>query len=209
MKAAGLQATVHPGRVLAALASEARLRALAAVVLLRDESRGPLGPEAIDPWTGEALSPLAERAGLSVHDLRGALRRLEEAGLVGRNDLGRWEARSAIFASAAQAVGRMRPERGLDELGATEEQAVALRPYFEDGRLRSIPTTRRKRELLLDFLAQQFEPGRVYPEPVVNSVLGRFGTDYVTLRRYLVDADLLSRRDGHYWRSGGTFETEG
>lgn len=34
-------------------------------------------------------------------------------------------------------------------------------------------------------------------------VLRAFTDDYVTIRRYLVDEDLLSREFGVYWRSGG------
>ena len=62
--------------------------------------------------------------------------------------------------------------------------------------------------VVLDFLAGQFEPGRTYPEEQVNYLLGRFHPDYAALRRYLVEEELLERRDGFYWRTGGTFEIE-
>ncbi len=41
----------------------------------------------------------------------------------------------------------------------------------------------------------------------MNAVLRTFFDDYAALRRYLVDEGLLSRKDGEYWRSGGTVET--
>ena len=34
----------------------------------------------------------------------------------------------------------------------------------------------------------------------------RFHPDHAALRRYLVENDFLTREDGSYWRSGGTFE---
>jgi hypothetical protein len=37
----------------------------------------------------------------------------------------------------------------------------------------------------------------------VNHLLGALFDDYVALRRYLVDAGLLDRADGEYWRAGG------
>jgi len=46
----------------------------------------------------------------------------------------------------------------------------------------------------------------VYPERDVNFILGMVHADYAALRRYLVDEGLLQRRDGFYWRSGGTFD---
>ena len=83
-----------------------------------------------------------------------------------------------------------------------------LRAFLDaDGRLHTIPTKRTKRLVVLDHLAQSFEPGRRYPEPEVNAALERFHPDYAALRRYLVDEQFLSREDGVYWRSGGTVES--
>jgi hypothetical protein len=77
---------------------------------------------------------------------------------------------------------------------------------MDDGRLTAIPTQRVKRLVVLDFLAQQFEPGQVYKEAEVNRMLGRFHPDFAALRRFLVDEDFLERRERFYWRSGGTFD---
>jgi hypothetical protein len=80
-----------------------------------------------------------------------------------------------------------------------------LRPYVRDGRITVLPARRAVRLLLLDEVAQAFEPGRRYDEAAVNEVLKALYDDHVTLRRYLVDEDLMSRTpDGTYWRSGGT-----
>ncbi len=75
-----------------------------------------------------------------------------------------------------------------------------------DGRLHTIPTKQAKLLVVLDHLAQSFEPGRTYPEAEVNEVLYRFHPDYAALRRYLVENQFLTRQDNVYWRSGGTFE---
>jgi hypothetical protein len=75
-----------------------------------------------------------------------------------------------------------------------------------DGRLKTIPTKYSKLLVVLDHLAQAFEPGRTYPEAEVNGVLQRFHPDHAALRRYLVENGFLTREDSVYWRSGGTFE---
>lgn len=79
---------------------------------------------------------------------------------------------------------------------------------MRDGRIVQIPTARSKRLMLLERLAQEFEPGRRYPERDVNKMLGVFHADYATLRRYLVDEGMLDREAGLYWRIGGTFEVD-
>src|SRR3984957_21111256 len=80
-----------------------------------------------------------------------------------------------------------------------------LRPFVRDGRISAIPARHGIRLLLLDRVAQAFEPGRRYPEISVNEILKALYDDHAALRRYLVDEELLSRTpDGTYWRSGGT-----
>jgi hypothetical protein len=82
-----------------------------------------------------------------------------------------------------------------------------LRHFLDDdGRLHTIPSKRAKLLVVLDHLAQSFEPGRRYPEAEVNAMLERFHPDYVALRRYLVENHFLTREAGVYWRSGGTFD---
>ncbi len=79
-----------------------------------------------------------------------------------------------------------------------------LRVFMSDGRLQALPAKQSRRLLLLDTIAQAFEPGVHYPERDVSLFLGALHSDYAALRRYLVDEDFLSRADGEYWRSGGT-----
>jgi hypothetical protein len=80
------------------------------------------------------------------------------------------------------------------------------RRFFRSGRLTVIPARQSKRRLVLDYLAQEFEPGRFYPETVVNQVLRRYHPDCAALRRYLIDEGFMHRWDGCYWRTGGTFD---
>ncbi len=82
----------------------------------------------------------------------------------------------------------------------TWERKVLL-DFFEDGRLKEIPATRKKRDVILRWLARQFEPGRVYTEPEVNELLKRYHPDAATLRRELIGYRLLAREHGTYWRA--------
>lgn len=75
-----------------------------------------------------------------------------------------------------------------------------------DGRLRTIPTKHAKLLVVLDHLAQSFEPGVRYPEKEVNAILQRSHPDCAALRRYLVENQFLTRDDAVYWRSGGSFD---
>jgi hypothetical protein len=85
-------------------------------------------------------------------------------------------------------------------------QRVLQNFLTEDGRLRTIPSKQRKLLVVLDHLSQSFEPGRTYPEAEVNEILSDFHPDVAALRRYLVENGFMTREDGVYWRSGGTFD---
>jgi hypothetical protein len=86
------------------------------------------------------------------------------------------------------------------------EETEILGRFFSGARLREIPSGRSKRLVVLERLAMEFEPGVRYQEPEINFTLQMFHRDYASLRRYLVDEDLLTRADGVYWRTGGRYE---
>jgi hypothetical protein len=95
-------------------------------------------------------------------------------------------------------VSSTEPPRRLDPAARVD------RAFFVDGRLRALPARRSKRLIVLDRLAQLFEPGVSYPESSVNEVLTRVHPDYALLRRCLVDEGFMAREFGWYWRTGGT-----
>ena len=78
-----------------------------------------------------------------------------------------------------------------------------LRAFIRDGRITAVPAKRTRRLLLLDQVAQAFEPGRKYSEAAVDEVLKTIFDDHCALRRYLVDEAFMSRNAvGVYWRAG-------
>ena len=79
-----------------------------------------------------------------------------------------------------------------------------LRVFLGEDGIETIPAKQSRRRLMLEHIAQAFEPGLRYSEQRVSTFLGTLHPDYAALRRYLVDEDLLSRSGGEYWRTGGT-----
>lgn len=139
-----------------------------------------------------------ERAGLDARAAGKALARLEDAGIVA-GDGTEWVLDLETLREAARVPAP--PE----DFGDTDAETVkVLRAFLKNGRLTGLPAHRGKRRILLDHIVQVFEPGARYGENEVNAMLRAYTDDYVTVRRYLVDEDLLSRESGVYWRTGGT-----
>lgn len=177
------------------LAEESRLRAIAALAL-----------------GASTLDEVVAASGLDVRTATSALERLAAGGLVRSDDSGKGLSLQAdAFKAAAQAEARRRAEAepSLDTFdGVAPDHATILRTFVSDGRLRQIPANRSKRRVVLDWLVGRFEPGKTYPERDVNLLLGMAHADVAALRRYLVDEEFLERRDGFYWRAGGTFDLD-
>jgi hypothetical protein len=175
-----------PRELVGLLADDDRRRVIAALVL------GASDTDAV-----------RQAAGLDARAAGKALQRLLDAGLVVRGDDGTLHLLGEAFALAARAEAEREP-RSVEHADEPAERARVLRAFVRDGRLVSIPAVHAKRMIVLDWLAQRFEPGRRYSEQMVNLILGQVHPDTASLRRYMVDADILSRDHGEYWRSGGS-----
>ncbi len=79
-----------------------------------------------------------------------------------------------------------------------EYRERVLRIFFKYGRLKKIPTQRKKQLIILEHIAQDFEPDRAYSEMEVNRILVEFNDDVAWLRRSLVEHQLMSRENGVY-----------
>jgi hypothetical protein len=173
--------TASPARVLGRLADENRLRVLGAVAL-----------------GATAVHDIAERARLSDAQTACALGQLVGAGIVTHESTG-LRVDLGAFARAAReaAPRRLRP----DLADATPAQAAVLRNFVDSaGRIRELPARAAKREVVLEYVVERFEARREYSEREVNDILSALYDDHVTLRRYVVDAGLLTRKAGVYRR---------
>jgi hypothetical protein len=144
-----------------------------------------------------------QQTGLDARAVGRALQRLVDAGLVQRGEDGGHYLLAEAFGIAARAAAERAP-RVAEHAGEPENVARVLRVFVRDGRLVSIPAVRSKRLVVLDWVAQRFEPGRHFSEARVNTILATIHPDTAALRRYLVDEGFLGRERGEYWRSGGT-----
>jgi hypothetical protein len=158
------------------------------------------GALALGPKTAEEL---AAACSLPVARARRHLTRLTSAGIALVDDDRRTYrlAVDALRGAAREAAPSRDPGMALGAVDDAEE--TVLRRWFVGGRLRDIPTKRSTRLVVLTRLALEFDVGVRYSEREVNAVLRTFHPDQASLRRYLVDEDLLSRDHGEYWRTGG------
>ena len=155
------------------------------------------------PRHGEELAAILQ---LNPGTISFHLSKLADAGLlVSRKDQ-YYQVYSLSGDLLAQTLGdvALLPQSGLG--ARVEEDAYrdkVLRTFFRHGRLVSIPAQLKKRQIVIERLAEEFEPGRAYSEREVNQVLVEYHDDVATLRRGLIEHKLMEREHGVYRRVPG------
>lgn len=147
---------------------------------------------------------LAQRLGLTPPTISFHLKKLTEAGAVTsyKNQYyTMYSLRREIFETSMLAI----IQTESDEAQLQRERDDAYRQkvidsFFEYGRLKSIPAQRKKERIVLEVIVQSFDFDRVYTEPEVNAIIGRFHDDHCTLRRDMIGEGLMGRENGIYRR---------
>jgi len=159
---------------------------------IADETRlRILGLVADTPRSGKEL---ADELGLTAPTISHHMRRLVAAGIVSEHR----DAQRHVYSLNSQLLGALRVSDTEGSAPVQDDRARAMRHFFRDGKLTTIPAARKQRVIVLQYLLEQFDPNQAYAEREVNELLGRFHEDYATLRRELVDYGYLVREKGIY-----------
>ncbi len=95
---------------------------------------------------------------------------------------------------------RLSPPGLTAEVEEDAYRQKVLQTFLRRGRLVQIPAQYKKRQVILERLVEEFEPGRRYTEQEVNHILLDFHEDVAALRRSMVETKLMARDHGLYWR---------
>ena len=161
-----------------------------------------LGLLAQDGYSVEQLAALLE---LRPSTVSHHLARLSEAGLVSARAESYYNVYSLEAGTLEAMAQRLLAEDTLPALAEGVDMQSYERKVIDDytlpgGRLKTIPAQRKKLEVVLQHIVQDFEPGTHYSEAQINAILSAYHDDTATLRREMVGYRLLERNAGEYWR---------
>lgn len=146
------------------------------------------------------LTQVAERTNLRPVDVHKHLSHLEAQGLIAKTGDAYRASADAVEQRARAVLAQSRPKADPNRFEGDAEARKILNTYCRsDGSLRDIPNKEKKLMVVLNYLLPNFERGQRYPEKQVNEILKRFHEDYASLRRYLVDYEMMARENGIYW----------
>lgn len=154
----------------------------------------------IQPRHGEELAAILrlQPATVSHH-----LSKLTEAGLLQSEKDQYYQTYSlvdAILTKTLLEIIAMPPTGLAEQVQADAYRQKVMDTFFRQGRLTKIPAQLKKQQVILDVIVQEFEPERPYSEIEVNRILIEFHEDVATLRRGLIENQLMTREGGVYRR---------
>ena len=151
-----------------------------------------------------SVEELAAILNLSSATVSHHLRRLTRAGLVQATAKQHYHVYSlrlqTLHEMSQQILSQNALQETTEELDLDAYDRKVLRDYLVNGKLKIIPRQWKKRDVILRYLVEQFEPEQRYTEAKVNEIIGRTHDDYATLRRELIDNRYMARERGIYWR---------
>ncbi len=89
-------------------------------------------------------------------------------------------------------------ERHSNQKLASDQDSKIIQTFFKNGCLKSIPTVRNKRVVVLKYLVSKLDQHKVYSENDLNKFLVAFHPDVCTLRREFIMNKLMVRKSGNY-----------
>ena len=147
---------------------------------------------------------LAERLGISAPTVSFHLKKLADAGAVTSYKSQYYMMYSLnkdiFFFFLLEIIREKSDEAEIQAQRDAEYRKKVIDAFFEYGKLKSIPSQRKKERIVLEVIADAFEYDRVYTEREVNVIIADFFDDFCTIRRDMVAENLLDRDAGRYWR---------
>jgi hypothetical protein len=94
------------------------------------------------------------------------------------------------------------PEKEREAMNVGTEKAQVIKNFFTvDGRLKRIPTQRKKKLIVFEHLVEGLQVGRKYTEKEINEYIKQFHEDYATIRREFIMNHYMYRENGIYERN--------
>jgi len=147
---------------------------------------------------------LAERLGLTPPTISFHLKKLADAGAVRSYKTQYYTMyaleKSVFMTSILELIQEKSDDAELQHQRDEAYRKKVIDTFFEYGKLKSIPTQKKKERIVLEELVKSFECGRTYTEREVNIILADFHDDFCTLRRDLIGEKLMARDHQTYWR---------
>jgi ArsR family transcriptional regulator, arsenate/arsenite/antimonite-responsive transcriptional repressor len=145
---------------------------------------------------------LAERIGVTPATVSFHLKKLEDVGAVkSRKDqyYSMFSINNEIFnISILDILKEESEDEKLQKERELQYRKKVIDSFFAYGKLKSIPSQRKKERIVLEEIAKSFEAEREYSEREINIMIADFHDDFCTIRRDMISEGILQRENMIY-----------
>lgn len=142
---------------------------------------------------------LAEQLGLTTATVAHHMKKLEHAGMVYSTKIQHYVIYSINRELLNKPIGQLICAAIHYEDKKTYEEQV-INNCFEHGKLKTIPSQLKKREIIISYIAQRFEKKKNYTEEELVSVIREIFDDYCTIKRDLIGMGFVENNNSSYVR---------
>lgn len=151
------------------------------------------------PQYGEEL---AARLNLAVSTVSFHLKKMEKAGLLKKKKDQYYmvfHVNEDLFnTTLREFVSFPNIEKFVQDERINDYRTKVIHTFFKNGKLLKLPAQHKKRWIVLEEIASRFIEDRIYDEPEVDSIIEEVFDDYCSIRRYFIEENIMSRKDGKY-----------
>jgi hypothetical protein len=105
----------------------------------------------------------------------------------------------SVVKQHSEAIMRLIEGKELNMKEQNEERQKVISNFFsKDGKLKTIPSQRKKKLIIFEHLLQGIEKGKKYEEKEINEYILQYHEDYATIRREFIINHYMYRENGIY-----------
>lgn len=151
------------------------------------------------PLHGQAI---AGKLGLTAPTITHHLRKLRDINVVyERRDKNTiyFYLNHSVVKQHSESILQLIEGKEIDMKEPSEERQKVIANFFtKDGRLKTIPSQRKKKLFVFEHLLKGLEKGKKYKEKEINDYILQFHDDYATIRREFIINHYMYRENGIY-----------
>lgn len=145
---------------------------------------------------------LAERLDLAPSTVSFHLKKLEEVELVysvkEQYYVTYYLNKDMLSLNLSEIISEAQWETDIQSEREEQYKESVIKTFFSYGKLKSIPVQQKKRKIVLEKIAESFEPDKEYSEREVNIIIADFHDDFCTIRRAMIELKILERENNVY-----------
>lgn len=145
---------------------------------------------------------LAERLDLAPSTVSFHLKKLEEVELVysvkEQYYVTYYLNKDMLSLNLSEIISEAQWETDIQSEREEQYKESVIKTFFSYGKLKSIPVQQKKRKIVLEKIAESFEPDKEYSEREVNIIIADFHDDFCTIRRAMIEFKILERENTVY-----------